>query len=320
MGRRRPAQYRPLLEATILNPELLSICPPELQLPLARYLSGQISGEITLMHFALVFADTHSLRGLLLQLARMEPEVKELASLARLAAVNMDHLAQVTALANDGLVDIGSEDGDRVAAIRRQFDRAVALAPEASVALYSLGSADILDRATSEIAARLTEWGLLRRDSMVLDIGCGIGRIERALAPHVGAITGIDVSPGMIEEARKRCGNLRNVDLERCDGRDLARYSAGCFDLILAVDSFPYLFAAGPEIVARHLQDSARILRPGGAAVILNFSYRGNEEADRSDVERLAQMCGFSVERAGTRDFTLWDGLTFLLSLPAHRE
>jgi trans-aconitate methyltransferase len=156
-----------------------------LQLPLARYLSGQISGEITLMHFALVCADTHSLRGLLAELARGAPGCEELASLAHLAAVNMDHLAQVTALANEGLVDIRTGSGDRVAAIRRQFDRAVAVGPEASVALYSLGSANILDRATNEIVARLTEWNLLRRDSVILDIGCGIGRIERVLAPRV---------------------------------------------------------------------------------------------------------------------------------------
>ncbi len=100
----------------------------------------------------------------------------------------------MTALAKDGLVNIPSGDGDAVTAISKQFDRAVALAPEASVALYSLGSADILERATSEIATRLAQWGLLRSDATVLDIGCGIGRIERALAPHVGAIVAIDVS------------------------------------------------------------------------------------------------------------------------------
>ncbi len=52
----------------------------------------------------------------------------------------------------------------------------------------------------------------------------------------------------------------------------------------------------------------------------MNFSYRGDEEADRHDIERLAGVDGFTIRRAGTRDFTLWDGLTFLLTLPAHRE
>jgi ubiquinone/menaquinone biosynthesis C-methylase UbiE len=95
--------------------------------------------------------------------------------------------------------------------------------------------------------------------------------IERALAPLVGRITAIDVSPGMIEEARRRCRNLANVAFEQCNGHDLSDFRDPCFDLVLAVDAFPYVFAADPEIVARHLQDAARVLRPGGAAVILNF-------------------------------------------------
>ena len=85
-------------------------------------------------------------------------------------------------------------------------------------------------------------------------------------------------------------------------------------------NSFPYLFAADPEIAARHVRDAARVLRPGGALVISNFSYRGDPAADRHDVERLAGLNGFTIQCAGTRDFTLWDGLTFLLTLPAHRE
>jgi hypothetical protein len=65
-----------------------------LQLPLARYLAGQFSAEIALMHFALICADAESLRGLLAELAGGELECNELFNLARLAAVNMDHLAR----------------------------------------------------------------------------------------------------------------------------------------------------------------------------------------------------------------------------------
>jgi SAM-dependent methyltransferase len=290
-----------------------------LRAPLSRYLAGEASGEITLMHFALQLGDT-GLLGSLATLAEAAPDRKELADLLRLAEANVDHLGRLTALAKDGLVNIPSNEGDAVAAIRAQFDRAVTVAPEASVALYSLGSADILDRATTEIVARLAQWGMLRPDATVLDIGCGIGRIERALAPLVGTITAIDVSLSMIQEARRRCRDLANVAFEQCDGRDLAGFRDRSFDLVLAVDSFPYLFAAGPEIVARHLRDAARVLRPGGAVVIFNFSYRGDKEADRRDVEQLARINALTIRRAGTRDFTLWDGLTFLLTLPAHRE
>ena len=303
-----------------MTADLVAACPASLRAPLARYLDSDASGEITLMHFALGLGDAGLLGPLLEELIAAAPERKELVDLLQLAGANMEHLAQVTALAKDGLANITSDDGGAVTAIREQFDRAVAVAPEASVALYSLGSADILDRATSEITSRLSEWGLLRPDAAVLDIGCGIGRIERVLAPLVGPISAIDVSSGMIEEARRRCRDLANVTFEQCGGRDLAGFGDRSFDLVLAVDSFPYLFAADPEIVVRHLRDAARILRPDGAVVILNFSYRGDEDADRRDIERLAAVNGFTIRRAGTRDFTLWDGLTFLLTLPARRE
>ncbi len=36
-----------------------------------------------------------------------------------------------------------------------------------------------------------------------LDFGCGVGRITRALAPHFEKVVGLDIAPGMLEEARK---------------------------------------------------------------------------------------------------------------------
>ncbi len=188
------------------------------------------------MHFALEFGEAGSLGSLLATLAGAAPEQKEIAHLLRLAETNRVHLGQLTALAKEGLVNITSDDGDALEAIREQFDRAVALAPEAAVALYSLGSADILEHATTEIVDRLAEWGLLQPDATVLDIGCGIGRIERGLALQVGAITAIDVSLGMIEEARRRCRDLANVAFEQCDGGDLTGFGDRSFDLVLAVE------------------------------------------------------------------------------------
>ena len=295
-------------------------CPPQLRVPLTRYLAGQISGEITLMHFVLRLGGARALASTLESLVAAAPGLGELTHLVDLAAANSDHLAQVTPLVEKGLADLASAGTNGVSGIRALFDRAVAIAPEASVALYSLGSLEILDRATNEIVARLTEWNLLRPDLTVLDIGCGIGRIELAVAPRVGAITAIDVSAHMIDEARRRCRDLANVNFQQCDGRTLTGFDDRSFDLILAIDSFPCMFAADREIPARHLRDCARLLRSGGMLLILNFSYRGDEEADRRDVAQLAGARGFTIVRLGTRDFSLWDGLTFLLRLPIHRE
>jgi SAM-dependent methyltransferase len=306
-------------EAKMLTGRLSAICPPPLQGLLGRYLNGEISGEILLMHFVLQLGDAAAVISILDRLAAASPDKRELEQLVTLAATNADRLSQITALDQVGLVNLATDRRNGIAAIRAQFDAAVRIAPETSVALYSLGSPEILDRASNEIVARLAEWGLLHPDLAVLDIGCGIGRIERALAPHVGSIIAIDVSPGMVDEARRRCGSLANVGFGLCDGRGLAGFAACSFDLLLAVDSFPYLFAADPVIVAQHVQDATRVLQPGGALAILNFTYRGNDDADRNDIARLAQTNGFAVQRAGTRDFELWDGLTFLLTLPPRR-
>ena len=304
----------------MLTAQLRAACPPKLRGSLVRYLAGEISSEMTLMQFALLLGGAGTLNAVLQNLVGAEPLAPGMADLARLAAANSGHLEQLTALAERELVDIPRAQSDGIAAIRNQFDRAVTVAPEASVALYSLGSANILARATGEVVSRLEEWRLLRPELRVLDIGCGIGRFELALAPHVGAMTAIDISAAMVKEARRRCRDLANDKFEQCNGRDLAAFGGRSFDLVLAIDTFPYLFAADPAIVSLHVRDVARCLQPGGNFVIINFSYRGDDAADRLDIERLASANGFSVMRAGTRDFSLWDGLTFLLTLPAPRE
>jgi SAM-dependent methyltransferase len=269
---------------------------------MAAYRQGEISAEIALMRVVLAIGDA----GSVIEWLEIGGE-PELLSIAR---AQPDRLSRVASLVAAGLT---AERSGGIAAIRRQFDEAVALAPEAAVALYSLGSKEILDRSTEEIVARLREWGLAGANSDVLDIGCGIGRVERALASEVRSIIGIDVSSGMIAEARARCRGLGNVAFVCVDGGDLAMFARRRFGLILAVDAFPYLVAAGPGIAARHVADAAGLLEPGGALAILNYSYRGDPDADRADIARLAAAHGFAIERSGTRDFSLWDGATFLL-------
>jgi SAM-dependent methyltransferase len=298
----------------MLTTRLSAACPPRLHSAIGRYLARESSGEIALMQCILQLGGTGLLVPILEGLTAAAPERDEICDLLQLARTNTQNLAQVTALLEAGLVSFPPPGDDGIAATRKQFDRAVAAAPEAAVALYSLGSAAILERATAEIVARLAEWELLGSDRAVLDIGCGIGRLERALAPHVGAITGIDVSPGMISEARVRCRGLPNVKLQLCEGRDLSAFGDQSLDLVLAVDSFPCMVAVNVAIAERHIKDAARLLRSRGTLLILNYSYRSDIEVDRQDMAALASMNGFVLRRFGTRDLILWDGVTFLLT------
>lgn len=286
--------------------EGLSGCLEMARPVLARYLAGEISAELAIMQLLLALGGSAQIADCLAALPQ-QPAIRRLQDIL---ARDRSGLAGTAALVQEGLA---RERTGTIAAIREQFDRAVAIAPEAAVALYSLGSAETLGRATTEIATRLDEWGLLGPNITVLDIGCGIGRLELALAPRVRAMTGIDVSPGMIEEAQKRCAGLTNVEFAVCDGTGLGAFAGRCFDLILAVDTFPYLVAADPMLAERHIADAAELIPSGGALVILNYSYRGDLDADRRTVADLSRRYGFRVERNGTRHFRLWDGAAFLL-------
>lgn len=202
---------------------------------------------------------------------------------------------------------------ERVSRVASAFDRAARLSPEASVALYSLGDPLRLAIATAEVVDIMRAWQLLGRERALLDIGCGVGRMEQALAPEVGFITGIDVSPVMLELARQRCASRTNVDFRLADGQNLERFATSSVDGVLAVDCFPYLVQCGMQLAERHITDAARVLKPGGYLLLFNFSYRGDLDADRRDVQQLAEAAGLRVLRNGIQALETWDGAAFHL-------
>lgn len=197
---------------------------------------------------------------------------------------------------------------------RRLFDWSVRQNPEASVALYSLTSPRLLARATREIVAWMKARGLLGAERDTLEIGCGIGRMQAALSPHVRTASGIDLSRNMVAEARRRCARFANVRIACTDGHGLSRFGDETLDLVYAVDSFPYLVQSGMALVETHVEEAARVLRPGGDLVILNFSYRPDAAADRREIRRLAADAGLRVRLCGRKPFTHWDGEAFWLS------
>jgi SAM-dependent methyltransferase len=191
------------------------------------------------------------------------------------------------------------------------FDRMAAASPEGGVALYALGNPDLLRAATAEVVDRMRGWGLLGPGVRVVEIGCGIGRLVEALAGEVAQVTGLDVSEGMVARARERCAGLANVTLLVSSGRDLSGIGDGTAELVLGADVFPYLVQAG--VAGPHVAEAARVLRPDGHLLILNYAYGGDEKTDRAEVAGLAARHGFEVLRWGTRDLSLWDASAFLL-------
>lgn len=212
----------------------------------------------------------------------------------------------------EGLLRLADDLRPDLAEYRRFFDRAAAANGLAGVALHSLGDEGLLSEATHELVDHLRRLGVGLPGQRLLDLGCGIGRLEAALAPRVATITGIDLSPEMIRIARQRCAAFDNVRLEVCDGIGLDAFQDAAFDAVVTVDAFPYLYQAGGlELAQRHVLDAARVLRVPGELVILNLSYRGDPAADLADARAFSRLSGLALKRAGTSDLRNWDGRTF---------
>lgn len=298
---------------------LFAASPAPLRLPLLRCARGELPPHVALMQIAMAARGAaevdHVLTDMQRRLTRCDAAMAARMRRARDLWRGMpDAFATVTEILR--AVDHAGASVTAEQAVARcaaAFDRAAAVSPEASVALYSLGNPDLLDAVTDEIVEQMEGWGLVGPERRLLDLGCGIGRFVRRLAPRARFVVGVDISQRMVEEARRRCGPIRNAAILRSAGCDLAAFADGSFDLVYAIDSFPYLVQFGDALAQRHVEEAARVLTSGGWLLILNYSYRGDAQADRDDVGRFAQESGFAVRRDGARDFSLWDGQTFLL-------
>jgi glycogen(starch) synthase len=97
-----------------------------------------------------------------------------------------------------------------------------------------------------------------RRPMRLLDVGCGPGRLTAPLAAR-HQMTGCDISPAMLEEARGHCPE--GVRLVEADARRLP-FADGEFDGALALDLLAHL----PDLDAG-LAELARVVRPGGPLI-----------------------------------------------------
>jgi SAM-dependent methyltransferase len=93
-----------------------------------------------------------------------------------------------------------------------------------------------------------------------LDVGCGVGLTDAYLEGSFGSLTGVDVSPGVLERAEQANPWARYV---LYDGERLP-FDGGSFDLIFAVCVVQVI---APAKRPRFVSELARVTRPGGLTV-----------------------------------------------------
>jgi SAM-dependent methyltransferase len=101
------------------------------------------------------------------------------------------------------------------------------------------------------------------KDSVTLDIGSGLGRVEAHLAPLVRRCYGADISPTMVGKAQ-RLVQFENVEFRCTGGRDLAEWDDASVDLVFSFLVFQHL----PRVqVERYIRAAFGRLRPDGRIV-----------------------------------------------------
>lgn len=154
-------------------------------------------------------------------------------------------------------------------------------------------------------------------DMRVLEIGCGAGRVTRALAGVFGEVHAVDVSGEMVALARRALGDMPGVHIYQNNGQDLSVLPLLEFDF--AFSSIVFQHIPSRDVIYSYVREVARVLRPGG---LFKFQVQGDCSVTSSpddtwlgvsfsedEAVRMALECGFEPRYrhgAGQQYFWLW--------------
>ncbi len=151
----------------------------------------------------------------------------------------------------------------------------------------------------------------------VLEIGCGAGRVTRALANLFGEVHAVDVSGEMVAQAKAGLRNHPNAHVYQNNGTDLTVLPEGPYDF--AFSSIVFQHIPSREVIENYVREVSRLLRPGA---LFKFQVQGDTSivttpedtwlgVPFSDEEAcaMAERAGFEPRHrhgAGGQYFWLW--------------
>ncbi|MEN8216971.1 MAG: class I SAM-dependent methyltransferase [Pseudomonadota bacterium] len=111
----------------------------------------------------------------------------------------------------------------------------------------------------------------------ILDGGCGTGNYIQALKEKVGHLYGLELNEGMLAQAREKCQNDANIQLEQGSLLEPLPYHDETFDGMMSNQVLHHLVAASSpenfEPVHKLIKEAQRILRPQGVLVFNTSSH-----------------------------------------------
>jgi len=151
----------------------------------------------------------------------------------------------------------------------------------------------------------------------VLEIGCGAGRLTRALSNVFGEVHAVDVSGEMVELARKAVADCPGVHVYQNNGCDLSVIPAQEFDFAYSAIVFQHI--PSREVIENYVREVHRLLRPGA---LFKFQVQGDSRVEATPDDtwlgvsysdqaatEMAHRCGFEPRYrygVGEQYFWLW--------------
>ena len=136
------------------------------------------------------------------------------------------------------------------------------------------------------------------KGKVVLEVGCGNGRISSLLAPKVDQLIAIDPDKIMIEEAKARCVG---VEFYVGSGESLD-FSDNIFDVIIFTLSLHH------QNSGQALKEAKRVLKEGGAILVIEpvvegeieklFSLLINEDKTKLDAQKAIIESGLNIDQS----------------------
>jgi SAM-dependent methyltransferase len=151
----------------------------------------------------------------------------------------------------------------------------------------------------------------------VLEIGCGAGRLTRALSNLFGEVHAVDVSGEMVERAKAALAGRPNAHVYQNNGCDLAVIPGGDYDF--AYSNIVFQHIPSYEVIDTYVREVHRLLRPGA---LFKFQVQGYVDGSgkpndtwhgvsftEEQAGAMAKRCNFEMRYAhgaGNQYFWLW--------------
>ncbi|UCE13917.1 MAG: class I SAM-dependent methyltransferase [Candidatus Heimdallarchaeota archaeon] len=130
---------------------------------------------------------------------------------------------------------------------------------------YEIASPRIKQYLEAEIQYVLNH---IQHDDIVLELGCGYGRVITRLAKRAKKVYGIDTSEESITLALETLDDLSNVELLNMNAIDL-NFPDQMFDLVIAIQNSISAFNVDPH---KLISESIRVTKSGGKVLLSSYS------------------------------------------------